>query len=108
MCRKLIQNRIETLPQLKLYNRARLTNIFKSFNHINDRKLKEIYDVIDKRIPLIEWKCFFSGTSHDICMNETVDLVIKFKRHGGDPSRIYSPKWSKPKMEGTKYSFLPQ
>jgi hypothetical protein len=70
----------------------------------NVNKFNKCMKVLNEKIPIVEWKCYFTYSS-EVMTDSTVELVVKHRRHGGDPSNIYSPKWYKKKLEGKRPFF---
>jgi len=99
IARDLVNAGIETLPQMKLAHQKRVEEILRKHDNLNDSKIDTIFKTLYEKIPLVEWRAYFQST-HDVQCGETVTLCIKHRRHGGDPNKIYSPKWYKPKIEG--------
>lgn len=92
------ENGIETLPELLVCPYDKTRNILRQDEELADEDIDDIMKCIRYKYPRIDVQITLS--SFDIGLDSDLMVLCRLKRYSGNPNKIYSPKWYKPKLEG--------
>eukprot|EP01084_Bolivina_argentea_P282140 482902_1 len=92
------KNGIETLPELMNYSYGEIKNILQKDNELNSDDISQIISTLRYKYPRIDIQITLS--TFNIGLNCDLFVLCKLRRYSGNPNKIYSPKWYKPKLEG--------
>merc|ERR1712228_203399 len=92
------KNGIETLPELMACHSQKIENILRKDDELTVDDISSIIKTIRFKYPRIDVQVTLS--SFDIGLDSDLLILCRMRRYSGNPNKIYSPKWYKPKLEG--------
>ena len=92
------KNGIETLPELMACHSEKIKNILKEDEELTPEDISSIIKTIRFKYPRIDVQVTLSA--FEIGLDSDLLVLCRLRRYSGNPNKIYSPKWYKPKLEG--------
>ncbi|ETO08523.1 hypothetical protein RFI_28865 [Reticulomyxa filosa] len=93
---------IESLPELMSLPPDEIRSVMLSCNGsdgaVSNQVVNETINTLKTRYPRIAMQ--LTASKFQAGLDEEFTLLVKARRFSGDPLRVYSPRWFKPKMEG--------
>ena len=86
------------MPELIALPQHKTRNILRMDNELSGGDIEEMIKCLRFKYPRIDAQVTLS--TFEVGLDSDLLVLCRLRRYSGNPNRIYSPKWYKPKLEG--------